>query len=46
MCQILCLHSAQLCSAVRDISCEEIMVLLEIAVKLGQCEIKTNEINA
>jgi len=37
--------SVQLCAALGDIRCQEMMVQFEIALKLGQCKIKTTEIN-
>ena len=43
--QIPCVRSAQLCGALSDIRCEEMMAQFEIALKLGQCKIKTAEIN-
>lgn len=45
MCQIPCVYSVQLCAALSDIKCEEMMVQFEATLKLGQCKIKTTEIN-
>lgn len=45
MCHIPCACSVKLCAVLSDIRCEEMMVQFEIALKLGQCKIKTTEIN-